>query len=71
MPGMTEWKHKHITNHNTILCEGTQNGRRILLHMAKYNKQSTAPLNSEAIYLISNANDEVLLNCSTRKTEPA
>jgi hypothetical protein len=68
---MTEWKYKHIANHNTILCEGTQNGRRSLLYMAKYNTQLAASLNSEAIYLISNANDEVFLNCSTRKAEPA
>jgi hypothetical protein len=71
MPGTTEWKHKHIANHNTIICEATQNGRRILLYMAKYNQQSAATLNYEAIYLTSNANDEMFLNCSTCKTEPA
>lgn len=71
MPGTTEWKHKHIAIYNTILCEATQNGRRILLYMAKYNQKSAAALNYEAIYLTSNANDKMFLNCSTWKTEPA
>lgn len=39
--------------------------------MAKYNQKSAATLNYEAIYLTSNANDKVFLNCSTCKTEPA
>jgi len=68
---MTEWKHKQIAIHKTILFEATQNGRRILFYMAKYNQKSAATLNYEAIYLTSNANDEVFLNCSTCKTEPA